>query len=282
MRYPSIIIILLAFVCCGKIDHSTNREVVARVNETYLYKDDIKDLVPKDTSKEDSTNIINNYINIWATRQLFIDQSKRNLPESELQEFDNLVEDYKSTLYINAYKDAVINKSINMEVTDDDMASYYSENIENFVLNEELVKLRYLHLPPDYNNIVATQTRFNRFNDEDRDELLDKKLEFVTSSFNDSIWVQFDQVLNKIPVLKNQDRNKILKNGKYVQLRDSLGVYMIKMKEVLTKKETAPLEYIKPTIRQIILNKRKRELIKKLEKDITKDAIKNKQFEIYN
>ncbi|WP_298313136.1 peptidyl-prolyl cis-trans isomerase [uncultured Aquimarina sp.] len=282
MRYLSIILLFLLFVSCGNINRQANREVVARVNETYLYKDDIKNLVPDGTAKEDSINIINNYINIWATRQLFIDQSKRNLNEKELQEFDKLVEDYKSTLYINAYKDAVINKSINMEITEEDMSSYYSENLENFNLNEELVKLRYLHLPPDYNNIVATQTRFNRFKEEDEEDLLTKKLEFVTFSFGDSIWVQFDQVLNKIPVLKTQDRNKVLKKGKYVQLRDSLGVYMIKIEEVLKKNETAPLTYIKPTIRQIILNKRKRELIKKLEKDITKDAIKNKQFEIYN
>lgn len=282
MRYLSIILLFLLFGSCGNINRQANREVVARVNETYLYKDDIKNLVPDGTAKEDSINIINNYINIWATRQLFIDQSKRNLNETELQEFDKLVEDYRSTLYINAYKDAVINKSINMEITEEDMSSYYSENLENFNLNEELVKLRYLHLPPDYNNIVATQTRFNRFKEEDEEDLLTKKLEFVTFSFGDSIWVQFDQVLNKIPVLKTQDRNKVLKKGKYVQLRDSLGVYMIKIEEVLKKNETAPLTYIKPTIRQIILNKRKRELIKKLEKDITKDAIKNKQFEIYN
>ncbi|WP_299261126.1 peptidyl-prolyl cis-trans isomerase [uncultured Aquimarina sp.] len=282
MRYLSITVLFLLFISCSNINRQGNREVVARVNETYLYKDDIKNLVPDGTAKEDSTNVVNSYINIWATRQLFIDQSKRNLNETELQEFDNLVEDYKSTLYINAYKDAVINKSINMEITEEDMSSYYSENLENFNLNEELVKLRYLHLPPDYNNIVATQTRFNRFKDEDEEDLLTKKLEFVTFSFSDSVWVQFDQVLNKIPVLKTEDRNKVLKKGKYVQLRDSLGVYMIKIKEVLKKNETAPLEYIKPTIRQIILSKRKRELIKKLEKDITKDAIKNKQFEIYN
>ena len=36
------------------------------------------------------------------------------------------------------------------------------------------------------------------------------------------------------------------------------------------------------TIRQIVINKRKLEFIKQLEKDITKDAIKNKQFEIFN
>jgi len=67
-----------------------------------------------------------------------------------------------------------------------------------------------------------------------------------------------------------------------VQLRDSTGVYMVKIKDVLNRKEKAPLQYIKPTIRQIILNKRKLELIKKIEKDITRDAVENKQFEVYN
>ncbi len=258
------------------------QEAIARVNSTYLYKQDIKGLIPKDISKEDSLQIINNYINTWAKKQLFIDQSKRNLTELELQRFDSLVEDYKSALYINAYKNAVIDKTINMEVTEQDMKTYYEENIENFNLNEELVKLRYLHLPSKYNDIVATQKSFNRFNEEDEEDLLSRSIEFLTYSFEDSTWVQYEQVLNRIPILKKQNRRKTLKDGKYLKLRDSLGIYMIKIKEVLNKNETAPLEYIKPTIRQIILSKRKRELIKKLEKDITKDAIKNKQFETYN
>ena len=51
---------------------------------------------------------------------------------------------------------------------------------------------------------------------------------------------------------------------------------------MLLRNSTAPLEYVKPTIDKIVINKRKLELIRELEKDITKDAIKNKKFEIYN
>lgn len=68
----------------------------------------------------------------------------------------------------------------------------------------------------------------------------------------------------------------------FLELRDSLGLYLISIKEHLMRNDEAPLEYVMPTVKQIILNKRKLELIKELEKDITKDAIKNKQFEIYN
>lgn len=56
----------------------------------------------------------------------------------------------------------------------------------------------------------------------------------------------------------------------------------MQIEDVLNQNDLAPQVYVKPTIKQIVINKRKLELIKQLEKDITKDAIKNKQFEIYN
>ncbi len=282
MRYFIFSLVILGMISCQKFGNQLQKEAVARVNETYLYKEDIASLVPENTPKQDSVSIVQNYINSWATRQLFIDQAKRNLTEAELKEFDELVESYQSTLYINAYKNAVINKSINMEITEEDLIKYYNENLENFNLNEELVQLRYLHLPPDYGNIVATKRQLNRFNEEDIEELVTKQVEYLGFSLNDSTWVRLDQLLNKIPILKKQDKNKILKSGKYMQLRDSTGVFMIKIEDVLKRNEKAPIEYIKPTIRQIILNKRKLELVKKIEKDITRDAVENKQFEVYN
>ena len=57
---------------------------------------------------------------------------------------------------------------------------------------------------------------------------------------------------------------------------------MVSVEDVRLRNEQAPLEYSLPTIEQIILNQRKLELIKQLEKDITQDAIKNDEFEIYN
>jgi hypothetical protein len=74
----------------------------------------------------------------------------------------------------------------------------------------------------------------------------------------------------------------LLKKTNFLQLRDSLGLYLVAVKSTLERNENAPLEYVRPTINQIIKNKRKLALIQKLEKEIKDDAIKNKQFEIYN
>jgi hypothetical protein len=55
----------------------------------------------------------------------------------------------------------------------------------------------------------------------------------------------------------------------------------VKIEAVLKTNDIAPLSYVKSTMEEIVLNKRKQEFLKKIEKDITKDAIKNKNFELF-
>ena len=47
------------------------------------------------------------------------------------------------------------------------------------------------------------------------------------------------------------------------------------------RNDIAPKEYVIPTIQQMILHKRKLELMNEIEKTIMVDAINNKQFEQY-
>lgn len=282
MRYIYLIPILVSLISCENFKKQLRQNAVARVNESYLYEEDVQGLVPLGVSKEDSISIVNNFINQWAKKQLFINKAKLNLTEKEQKAFEELVEDYRSSLFINAYKNAVVNKAIDLEISDAEVKEYYTTNIDNFNLNYDIVQLRYLHLPSEYNEIVATQRKIERYNDDDKQDLLDNKMDYVAFSFNDSVWVAKDRVLNILPILKENNREKLIKDGKFVQVRDSSGIYMIKIIEVLEAGKRAPLEYIAPTIRQIILNRRKLKLTKNLEKDITKDAIKDKQFEIYN
>lgn len=50
----------------------------------------------------------------------------------------------------------------------------------------------------------------------------------------------------------------------------------MQVNDVLAPNDYAPLEYVQPTVNQIVINKRKLELIKQLENDIIKDANRNK------
>ncbi|MGJ8666458.1 MAG: peptidyl-prolyl cis-trans isomerase [Patiriisocius sp.] len=278
--FLSIVVIVFLFTACDFFNSASKEEPVARINNTYLYKKDIEGLINETTSKEDSTIIINNYINRWATQQLLINQANINLPVEQLATYNRLVEDYKNDLLTEAYKGAVASKQLDSVISEKEYSSYYESNKENFRLKESLYKLRYLHLNKKFANISETKQQFNRFNKEDKLALSNASLQFKSQNLNDSVWVKKEALLKQLPVIQMQNES-VLNKSQFSQLEDSLGVYLIKINGVLEPNDIAPLAYIKPTITQIILSKRKLELIKKLERDITKDAIKNKKFEIY-
>jgi len=267
---------------CSFFKETDDRVPIARVNDSYLYKDDIKDLIADGISDEDSTLIVNGFINRWATRRLLIEGALLNLPEEEQAEFDKLVTQYKNDLYTKAYLDALVKKNIDSTVTPEEAKEVYENNRETFKLNEELVKFRYLSLPENALNKAEVEKRFKRFDDEDKQYLDSISVQFKTYSLNDSMWVKVSQIVEKIPVVNVDNKKQLLKKSNFLQLKDSLDLYLMQINDVLFQNDYAPLEYVKPTIDQIVINKRKLELIKQLEKDITKDAIKNNQFEIYN
>jgi hypothetical protein len=277
-----ILVLSLCLLSCVYFKETDERIPIARVYDSYLYEDDIKDLIAEGTSEEDSTLIVNGFINRWATQRLLMEGALLNLPVNKQEDFNKLVTQYKNDLYTKAYLDALVNKNINTTVTLDQAKEVYENNKETFKLNEELVKFRYISLPQNAINRSDVEKRFNRYNQEDKRYLDSISVQFKTYSLNDSIWIKVSQIVEKIPVVNSDNKKELLKKSNFLQLKDSINLYLMQINDVLFQNDYAPLEYVKPTIDQIVINKRKLELIKQLEKDITKDAIKNKQFEIYN
>jgi hypothetical protein len=203
------------------------------------------------------------------------------LPEKQQESFNSLVKQYENDLYTKAYLEALVKRSIDTTVSKVETDTIYQRNKESFKLNDELLKLRYINLPQNAVNLQGIKSKFKKFEKNDKVFLDSIAVQFRSYSLNDSVWVRASQVIEKIPVANQSNKNQLLKKSNFVQLKDSLNLYLIQINDVLLRGDYAPLDYVKPTVIQIINNKRKLELIKEIENEITKDAIKNKQFEIY-
>lgn len=281
MRIISLITLLfIGFQSCDYLKPEPDKIPVARVNNQYLYTEDIENLIGENTSEADSTQIVNNYINRWATQQLLLDQAKINLSDNQVQQYERLIEEYRNDLFTEAYKNAIVSRELDSMVSEIEMRTYYEEFKENFRLNDAVFRLRYIHVDESYSNLADMREKLDRFNEEDQVVLDSLSLQFKAVNLNDSIWVKKQNMFNALPVLETIDE-RLLKKSNFAQIQDSLGVYLIKISDVLNPKDIAPLSYVRPTIREIILNKRKLDLIRKLEKDITKDAVKDNKFEVY-
>ena len=95
------IISLIVLCSCDFINQDNLDIPIARVNDSYLYQKDIKNLIFGNILKDDSTLIVTNFINRWATKQLLIDQSIINLTQEKQDAYNNLVNNLNN--YINAF-----------------------------------------------------------------------------------------------------------------------------------------------------------------------------------
>ena len=271
---------LLLFLSCNYLTQDDSIIPIARVNDSYLYNEDIIDLISENTTKEDSTLIVNNFINRWATKQLLIDQSMINLSQEKQDFFNEMVSQYKTDLYTEAYKSSIISKQLDTVILKKEYEDYYNLNKRNFKLNDELLKVRYIQVDKNFLDLKALEKKIKRYDSIDKKDLTNLSIKFKSFNLNDSIWIKSNVLIGRLPVLKEENL-KVLKKPNYTQLQDSLGVYLIKIEATLKTNDVAPLSYVRPTIEQIILNKRKQDLLKKIQKDITIDAIKNENFEIF-
>ena len=272
--------ILGSLISCA--DWSTeNDRVVARVGDVYLYSSDFEEELGDFIDETDSILKTRNYIDSWAKSQLFVQTTKRNLPNSELDDLEELIDQYRVELYTNAYIQSVVNTSLDTIVSTVEIDSFLQTNQGVFELNAPLYKARFIHLPPDNVDQNEIQRSFQRFNKEDRYFLDSLSFQYYNYLLADSIWLNKRDLMSEVSFLDRENPDKYLKKSQFFRVEDSLGVYLFYIDVLLEKGETAPRVMLESTIKNIIRNQRKLKFTKQFEKDIIQDAIKSKTYETY-
>ena len=260
---------------------SNSQLALARIQDDYFYFEDIKDIFPKNLSKEDSIIYVKNQILKWAKNHIIYDKALINLDKDEQFELLELVESYKNDLLSHYYQEKMVKALMDTLISKNEIKKYHDLNKLNFKLNQDLLKGRYLKIKSDNYNINDVVKRFRRFNKNDVAFLDSISLQFTSFYFNDSVWINKEMFFNKFPEINKNVKNRIIKKSLFYQLEDSLELYLIKINESIFRNDLAPIEFIQPTIKQILLNKKKLEFISKFEKDLIDDAIQKKEFEFY-
>ncbi len=281
MKFVRVLMFLFLFSSCNyfglKKETAPKDMPIASLFDEELYKHGLENLIPNNISKEDSLVLVKSMIHNWAVKKLLLKKSLENNSSQENSAINELVENYKHSLLINNYKEQLIKQQLDTVISEAEIDSYYALNKKNFKLNEELIKVKFINFN---NNLINKKEVVALFKSDDSEatEALEKyHLNFKSFQLNDSVWVPLDNIMLKIPFLKE----KLLKKTKFIQKQDSLSLYLVAVKDVLKRNDLAPKSYIKSTIKQLILHQRKIELIREIEQIIVKDALQNENFKIY-
>jgi hypothetical protein len=275
-----IFFIAIIFSSCTKQGVKNNEKPLARVLDKYLYPSDIQGLINSLSTPQDSERIVNNYIDKWIRTQLLLAKAELHLtPEQKDVKME--LEDYRSSLLIYRYEQDWITKNLDTLIDENEMKSYYDENINNFILQENILKALFIKVDKNAPNIDKIKQLYKSSKADDIATLNKLCFDYATKydSFGNE-WISFETILMEIPY-NISDQASILRNNKNFEYEDDTYLYLIKIKEYKLKGESAPFNYIKKNIKQILLNKRKIKLIDQLENNIFNDALNYGYVEKY-
>ncbi|MCC9043123.1 hypothetical protein LNQ81_10600 [Myroides sp. M-43] len=275
-------VFLTVVASCNNIGSSTSKDgAAARVNDVYLDTDEIQGLVPSNADKKDSLAIVTRYIDKWATKKLLIEAAEFNLSKDKKEEIDKLVEQFKSDLLIKDYLEKLVQKNIDTLINDRDLKVYYDKYKNNFLVEDMLVKMSYANVLKDNSNYSTVRKYFISSKREDHDRLESMSLHMKSYALNDSIWVDVRQIYDKLPFLNGGNKDNYLKNNSFFEVEEENSTYFVKVNKVLSRGSVIPFDYLKKSLKMMVINDRKMELLKQYEEDILKDAKKNKRYEVF-
>jgi len=273
---------LLSFlISCESITQAKQDRLIARADNHYLYWSDIERELPSFSSEQDSLSKVNFLINEWARQKLIYEKALINLDADKISVLNAMVNDYKTNLFKNAYRELLLKSSQDGLYTGTLVNDYYMKNLNSFKLKESIYRIRYIGLPLDNVDQKEIKRRFKSFNREDIDYLDSLSFQFSNYFLLDSVWLKESEIRNRLDFLNERQQNRFIKTPNYYEVKDSLVLYLLSLVEQLDPGNIAPLPYVEQTIKDLVSNKRKIEFLRSFDNDILQDAIKTKKFEKY-
>lgn len=282
MRYLIAIALLLTFSSCDFLKRNLGfkEKAIAKVYDVYLYPSDIEGIVPKGTNNEDSLLLVQSYIENWVRQTLLIKQAEENV-DIDLATIEQQLETYKRSLLIYAYEQQLIAEKLDTNVSPAQIKSYYDSNKENFELKKTILKASYVKLPKSSIRIENAIKWFKSTKEKDKKELETYCMQFSPDySLVDTTWLYYDELAQIIP-LEKLSESSVLQNNNYIQISDKDFIYLVKVRTFMYKEDISPLEIELDNIKNIIINKRKVEMIDKMENEVYNNARDNNNIEIF-
>lgn len=277
-----ILFVIFLLISCKEFNTNINDKVIARVDNDYLFSSDLQKLNYDYKSKEDSLITTNSFINKWALERILLRQSLINLSEEKLTRIENLVQDYKFDLLANNYTEFVVSSKLDTILSSVETYDFYSKNLNNFKLNSAIYRVKYINFLK--NNVDRRQiTRsFKRFNDSDKRFIDSLSFQFLDSFLADTIWLNKGELIKNIPFINsNNFEDYFLKKRKYFEIKGETDLSLFNIIESIEANQIAPFSYVENVVANIVLNKKKLDLIENFNNEILNDAIKTKKFEVY-
>lgn len=252
--------------------------LLAEVYDRKLYMSDMASLVYDGASPEDSVLIVNAYVERWVRDQLLMQRAEQHVPDD--LNIDKLVKDYRESLILNNYERLLMETQLDSTITEAQLAEFYEANKDQYHLEKPIARVLFLQIRDDRPNLDHALTWWD---DADADHL--SKLSRYARRYadqamlTDSTWLPIEQVVNLLPT--GVMNPSAITPGKEIRYREEDVQYLLKIREIRSTLEIAPLDYIRDQATRAILHRRQVDLISQVKEQLYELEIRKNNVKVY-
>lgn len=276
MRQIKIVVAGLACLLlygCQAFEKKQQSGAAVELNGRYLYRSTL-DSLTLGMNSEDSLRAAQLFIRQWAQDILLYDATMSHTNA----QIETMVEDYRRTLYAQAYEERLVESRMSKTITDSTVNALYQQMPERFKLDESIMKGMLVVVPSDAPNIQKLRQWMAA-------QSLDKLEKYVYQNasgyelFMDR-WKTTTEIIRLVPI-ERADLESRLKGSNHIEVADSSKIYLLQITEKSMRGEAMPVEYARPQIEKIILNARRVEFMRKERERLYNEAIQKRKIHFY-
>lgn len=279
-RILSVLLCILSLSSCRFFDKVFNGDAVARVGSNILYESDIDRLNISGLSPADSQRVVNQYIYSWAKDILLMDMAETQLSKDD-KNVEKQLEDYRRQLLVFRYEKRYVEQRLDTAITDSQYREFYESNKEILKTEVPIVKGVFIRISNDSPYLRVVKSIYNSRKPDDMQRL--EEICYTSAEkykvYDD--WVSMEVIAEDLDLDIYSCAEKFRNSHNYVAKNENC-TYLVTLDEIINNGSVAPYEYSKGKMKDIILSRRKQELISSLEQNLLKDAIGSNKFTIYS
>ena len=272
MRIIGFICLSLIFcVSCGESQHDHGGKTpLVELDGNFLYREDLQHVLPQNLSTDDSLLFAQHYVRNWAEDILLYQQALQNV--SNDVEIENLVYNYRKTLIVHAYQQALLQERLAEELTEEELRDYYTNNVDAFKAESPLLKGLFIKVPLTAPQISQVRQWYKSGRQDAVEHLEKYSLQHaVKYEYFYDRWVSASEIWSWLPS-KESDMDEFIKKNHHVELKDTAFWYFLNISEYIRTGEQEPYEVARPHVRNMLLNRRQVDFMNQVKSDLYREA----------
>ncbi len=258
----------------------TKENPLVKVDDSFLYPGDLRG-IGRGLSAQDSIQNVEKFIENWIHNEVVLNEAKKD-PSINKDEIEEKLSKLRRDLYLYEYEKNLLINNKDTSISKSEIQGFFEDNPSNFELKQNIFKGYFIKMDRKSPSLVKVKKKKKKGGIESFQKLEDLVTQEANTYHIDTlIWHNFDDVSRNTPFEGITNQKKYLKNTKFEIRYSKDFAFLIKVLTYKLTSEVAPIEFHEDMIRNTLIHKRRRSLIKNNEDKLYNKAKQEDRFEIY-